>query len=350
MAAKKIQVSDDNGTTWSTLPGSTGNMDLNGEEIDDTILGQTFKSAEIGLINWSIAGEAIFKGFAGYQAKLKQQGTSTAMTGEAMTLVSGKTYAISAATKEIWDRSATFVVKDNGVDRTANVVDFNYLYGQITFDSGYTVTGPVTVDGAYFPTTTFANAQSFTLTQTAETKDETTFNEAQTNGGYFKFSPGLRTVQLELSGVFDAATGMTAQLTGRNELIIEVDPAGDGSSIARGFFRIITKGQQGNVGALEEESITASLNVPSDDLISTVFAWRHSGSSKIPAALKKILTAWESETLLLARYLPTGVTGNTPKDGIQGSVMLSDVSLSSGLSDMNKFNATLQGSGAVTEV
>lgn len=348
--AKKIQVSDDSGANWYTLPGSTGTMNLDGEEIDDTILGQTFKSSEAGLINWGIVGEALYKGFAGYQAKLKQQGTSTAMTTEAMSLVSGKTYSIDAATKEIWDRSATLTVFDNGADQTANVVDINYLYGQVTFDSAYTVTGPVTVTGSYFPTTTFANAQSFTLTQTAAPIDNTTFAKAQSNGGYNEFEAGLRTVQLELSGVFDAATGMTAALAARNELIIEIDPAGDGTSIARGFFRILGKGQQGDVGALEEESITAVLNVPASDFISTVFAWRHGGTSTIPTALKKILDAWENETSLTARYLPTGVTGASPLDGIQGTIWLADVSLSSGLSEMNKFNATLQGSGAITEV
>ncbi len=236
------------------------------------------------------------------------------------------------------------------MDQTANVVDFNYLYGQVTFDSSYTVTGPVTVTGKYFPTTTFANAQSFTLTQTMSPIDNTTFAKAQSNGGYNEFEAGLRTVQLELSGVFDAATGMTAALAARNELIIEVDPPGDGTSIARGFFRILSKGQQGDVGALEEESVTAVLNVPDSDLISEVFVWRHGGSTTIPTALRKILDAWENETSLLARYLPTGVTGASPLDGIQGTVWLSDVSLSSGLSEMNKFNASLQGSGTVTEV
>ena len=348
--AKKIQVSDDAGTNWYTLPGSTGTMDLNGDEIDDTILGQTFKSSEAGLINWDIVGEALYKGFAGYQAKLKQQGTSTTMTTESMSLVSGKTYSIDAASKEIWDRSATLTVFDNAVDHTADVIDINYLYGQVTFASSYTVTGPITVSGKYFPTVTFANAQSFTLTQTMNPIDNTTFAKAQTNGGFKEFEAGLRTVQLSLSGVFDASTGMTAVLTGRGEVVIEIDPAGDGTSIARGFFRILKKGQQGDVGALEEESVTASLNVPADDLISKVFAWRHGATTTIPTALKKILTAWEDETSLTARYMPTGVVGASPKDAIEGTIWLSDVSLSSGLSAMNKFNASLQGSGAVTEV
>ena len=50
MAAKKIRISDDAAVTWNELPGSEGSFTNEAEQIDDTILGQTFQSNEVGLV------------------------------------------------------------------------------------------------------------------------------------------------------------------------------------------------------------------------------------------------------------------------------------------------------------
>jgi len=347
--AKVLQVSDDSGSNWFTLPGAEAAFNNSGDPIDDTILGQTFSSALTGLIGWSMTGTGLYKGFAGYLAKILQVGSATSQTGEAMTLVSGKTYQINDTAKRIWDRSATVTVYDNAVDHTADVVDIDYLFGKVTFDAAYSVTGPVTIDVDTFATSQLGKGKSFTLTQTMEPIDNTDYATAQANGGYKTFIAGLRTVALELSGIFDATVNSKDDLKNRNELIVEIDPVGTGESIARGFFRMIDTGQSGAVGALEEETINLALNVPADDLISTVFAWQHNNTT-LPTAVEKVLTAWETETSLDGRYLPSGTPGQTPLDGASGEVWVSDVTLTGSLTGMNEFNATLQGSGTITEV
>ena len=289
--AKVIQVSDDSGANWHTLPGSTGEFSPDGEPITDTIFGQTFNSQFTGLLTWAMTANAIYKGFAGYQATLLQTGTGTGATGESMSQESGLIYIIDDTSKRIWDRSATITVFDNAVDHTADVEWFDYLFGRIKFNTGYTVTGPVTIDVTYFGTSVLGRGNSYTLTMSAATKDLSTFNTTQANGGYRTFDPGLRTVELEIDGIFDAATNAKSDLAARNELIVEIDPAGDGLSVARGFFRITSAPQSGDVGALEEQTISLALSVPDDDNLLIPFKWNHAVGTTLNTATQIILDA-----------------------------------------------------------
>ena len=287
---KVVELSDDGGSTFETLPGNSGSFNQDAAAIEDTIFGADFGSEEIGLINWNVEAQAFYKGFAGYLAKIKKQGSTTSFTGESMTLVTGKTFRIDDTTREIWDRSVTFTVFDNAVDKTAEVESFNYLFGEITFKSSFSVIEPVTIDGSFFPTVTLGKANAFTLTQTADTIETSDFATVQGNGGFRTFEQGLKTVSLDLTSFYDVTAGFRAALIARDELIIELDPAGTGESIARGFFKIATEAQAGDVGALEEETVTFTLNVPvapSD----TPFDWVHD-SSTLTNSVIIALTAW----------------------------------------------------------
>lgn len=351
MGAKAIRISTDD-VTYRTLPGSQGEFSADGEAIDDTILGQSFSSAEVGLTNWSVTSDAIWKGFAGYIADLKQVGTTTGMTDEATTLVSGLTYQIDDLAKQILDRTVAIIIDDNAIPvADADIESIDYLFGKVTFVEGYSVTGDITFDTAsYFPTAVIGCTQNYTLTMTADAIDETCFSTAQANDGRRIFRPGLRTVGFEISGVYAPADDWKTVLAARTEIIIEVDPAGDGSSIARGFFKLATQGQSGAVGALEEETINFNLYVPDETVnpeADIPFGWQHTGASTLNQALKDLLDSWEQElNTYYVHYLPTGAVGATPDlDGVSGQFMVSDVSLSGDLSSMNVFQATLQGTG-----
>lgn len=348
--AKVIQVSDDAGANWHTLPGSTGEFNPEGEAITDTIFGQTFQSQFTGLIGWTISANAIYKGFAGYQATLLKAGTGTATTGEATTNESGQIYQITDTTKRIWDRNATITVFDGAADVTDQVEWFDYLFGRFKFLDAYSVVGTITIDVTYFGTSVLGKGNAYNLTMSANAIDNSTFDIVQGNSGYRTFEPGLRTVELEIDGIFDATENAKSDLAARNEVIVEIDPAGDGLSIARGFFRITSAPQSGDVGALEEQTISLALSVPDDDLLLIPFKWNHAAGSTLNTATQIVLTAWQDETSIMARYLPSGAPGQSPLDGVSGTVIMTDVSLGGGLSDMNVFTADMQGSGAWTEV
>lgn len=340
---KKIRLSADAGTTWYTLPGNSGELSDETGEIEDTVFGQAFKSSDSGLINWKITSNAFYKGFAGYKAVIKKPGVSTTFTTEAFTLVTGKTYQINDVTKRVWDRTGTFNVFDNGVNQNANILSLDYLHGRVTFKTTYTVTGPVTVTGKYFPMTQVAAYRGFTLGMSTDAIDNTDIPTAQTNGGYMTFDPGgLKTVSLELNGVYSTTNAFRAALIARNELILEINPDGGGASIARGFFKYGSRGQKGDVGALEEETLTARLFVPDDALMETPFSWFFGSGTTINLGVRKAIEAWQGGTTLKCQYLPDGVAG------FQGDVVLTDVSLTGGLEAMNEFSIQMQCTGDAT--
>ena len=187
VAAKRLQVSSDN-ATYYTLPGNTGQLSLDGNAVDDTVFGQLYKSEQTTLINAQITAPAFYKGLAGYNAKLYKPGTSTALTTEPMTLVSGKTYEITNAAKRVINRTFSPInVFDNAVNANAEVLNFDYLFGRVTFKASYTVIGPVTITGQYYPMVQLAKANSFSLTQSADAVDTTDFETAQGNSGYRTF-------------------------------------------------------------------------------------------------------------------------------------------------------------------
>jgi len=346
--AKRIRVSDDAGVTLYTLPGSQGEMSYEAGDVDDTIFGQDFKSSEVSLINWNITSNAYFKGFAGYVADLKKvAGASTVMTGEATTFVSGKTWQITSAAHRIIDRATTLVVLDTAVPvAAANIQSIDYLFGRVTFISSFTPGGAVTITGAWFATALIAKGRTFSLTETAEAVQTTVFETAQANGGHHTFQYGLKTVALEVSGVFDITNDLQDFVKNRTELIIEINPDGSNQSVARGYFKAMTQNQSGNVGDLEEETINFTLSVPPVDNMLTPFLWAHTATT-LSTGVQKMLAAWENKTELLVQYLPTG---NLLEGGKSGQVIVTEISLSGGMEAMNEFACTLQGTGTTTDV
>lgn len=344
---KLVQVSDDAEANWYTLPGGSGSISREAGDISDTIFGQTFSSSESGLLTASISANGLYKGFAGYVADIFGPDPTTAMTDEAMTLVSGKTYQITDAVKRLIDRGVTIIVKDNAIDETANVLDINYLYGEVTFLAAYTPNTPITITGSYFPLIALGKARNFTLTQTADAIETTDFPTAQANGGYRTWDPGLRTVALDLGGVYSLTDNLKDALLNRTELMIVVNPDGNLLSQGRGFFKVAQNNQSGDVGALEEVSDALRLQVPieeSNPAVNTPFEWRHDGATTLAQAIQVCLEAWQSETKIDAQYLFDGVNGD------KGGCIVTDVSLTSGLEAMNEFNATLMIDGALTAV
>ena len=342
--AKVVQVSDDSGSNYFTLPGGTGEFNDNAEQLDDTIFGHTFQSNQPGLLGWAANANALYKGFAGYVAKILQPGVTAAFTTEAMTLVAGKEFKITDATKNVWDRSVTPVVFDNAIDETANVLNIDFLFGRVTFKSSYSVNEPVTVTGSSFPMTQLGKGRSFTLTQTAAVVDETDFETAQGNNGYRTVTPGLRTVALELGGIYDVASGLRALLRARTELILEVNPDGNSKSIGRGFFKPSAEGQSGNVGDLEEETTTFVQFVPDEALMLTPFNWIHESDTTLSNAIQIILQSWIDQTIIDVNYLYDGVNGQT------GTCMVADVSLTGGIEAMNEFAASFAGDDQPADV
>ena len=339
----------DSGAAFNALPGNTGAMTRDGEQLDDTIFGQDFRSSQPGLINWGSTANAFYKGFAGYVADIKKSGTTTAFTAEAMTEIgaSGENiFRISDASKDVWDRNVTptfyDVTSSPGAEIPAGEIEYvDYLFGIVKFNTPQT--GPVTADGNYFPMADFGKANAFTLTQTAETLDTTDLATAQSNNGFNTFVATLLTVALELTSFFDVANDFHDLLVGRSEFVIELNPDGNLKSVARGFFKCVSDNVSGDVGGNEIESATFTLSVP-EGLVRPPFSWIHASDTTLSQALQDILTAWLDKVELDFQYLPDGIVGSG-SGGYQGNVLVTEASLAGGVNVMNEYSVSFQGTG-----
>jgi len=349
MSNKRIQVSSDNGSTYVTLPGNQGELTaVEMGNVTDTVFGQTFESQQPTLGMWGVTSNGLFKGVAGYNAVIKKSGTPTAMTAEACTLVSGKTYQITAATKRVISWLNTLTVLDNAVDRTAQVESIDYLTGKVTFLASHTVVGPVTVTGSYLPMTQVAKGRSFNLRQSVAQVDTTGYDDAQGNGGFKTFDEGLRTVSLELGGIFSATAAWAAAAVARGIVYVEVDldASNTGKNVFRGFFKIMSTSQSGNQGDVETQTVNLSLWVPDSDLVVTPFSWTIDSASRLSSAIQKCLAAFAAQSTLKVRYLPQGAIGQSPNDGTVGDAIVTEASLANSIDGQNEFSFTFRGTGA----
>jgi predicted secreted protein len=348
MAAKKIQVSDDSGTTWYTLPGSTGDFKADMAVFNDTVFGQSYSSQDVSIGTWMITSNAYFKGVAGYLATLRVGGTPIALTAEPCTLVTGKTYQITNIVKRLINYATSVTVFDNAVDRTANVLSIDYLSGQITFVSGYAPTGPVTVTGFYVPTAILAKAKTFTIGMSSGAIDTTTYEVAQANGGWRSKISGLNNVKLDLTGIFDVSVSALATLSARTVVYVDIAPDGVGNTFFRGFFKFLSTSQAGAVGALEDSSRSLALFVPDGSLVVTPFSWYFTAQTTLNLAVRKVITSWQNDSIINVKYLPDG--GTTALAGQTGQCIVTDCSMSNALEGQNEFKMTFEGTGAPTAI
>ncbi len=349
MAAKTVKIAlTDSGSSFNTLPGNTADLNREGNQIDDTIFGQIFESMQPGLINWGVSSNALYKGFAGYVATLKKQGISTSFTSEAMDLVSGNLYKMNDATKNLWDKDVALIFYDGSsgtpVIPAGNIKTINHLIGQVEFLGSETA--PITVDGSFRPLSAFGKANSFNLAQTASTIDTTAFEDAQANSGFNIFEQTLLSVNLEMSGFYRVTNDFNQLLIDRAEIVIEINPDGDNLSFCRGYFKMSTDNQTGDVAGSETESVTFVLNVTEGLGLGTVeaapFIWVHEAGSTLSQAIQDLLTAWQNQAEVQVQYLPDGVAG------YQGNCNVTDISLAGGVEIMNEFTVALQGTGKVS--
>jgi hypothetical protein len=347
MSTKKFQISSAGSPPWYTFPGDTADLSNSATDIKDTVFGQDLESGQTGTVSWTMSANGYYKGFAGYVALIKKSGTSTTMTTEPCSHLSGQQYQITNPAHQVIDRTQTVNVFDNGVNQNANVASIDYLFGTVTFAIGYSVTGPVTISGNYLPMSQIASGQSFSLTQTATAIDNSSFNVLQGNNGVKTCEPGLRAVSLDLGGVFAITNAWLTTLLARNEVMVEINPDGGEKALARGIFKPMSQSQAGKVGELETESVKMTLSVPDPaqyPLIVSPFSWQFLAGCTLSTAIQLAIEAWQTDSTAYFNYLEDGTNGQT------GNGVITDISLKGGLDVMNEFAIKVNGNGALTVV
>ena len=143
---------------------------------------------------------------AGYSAKLYRSGTSTSMTAEATTLVTGKTYRITNAAKRMLDPAVAVVVDDGGSPVSASdILLIDYLHGLVTFDPSYTVSGAITFDANYLPLSQIADVYNASFSTSVMTLDDTVYEDTAVSR-----KAGLKDLSGSFSAYDEAATAISS--------------------------------------------------------------------------------------------------------------------------------------------
>lgn len=163
---------------------------------------------------------------AGYNAKLYRSGTSTAMTAEATTLVTGKTYRITNAAKRMLDPAVAVVVDDGGSPVSASdILSIDYLHGLVTFDPSYTVSGAVTFDANYLPLSQIADVYNASFSTSVMMLDDTVYEDTQVSR-----KAGLKDISGSFSCYDEGATALSSLLEAGTVLYLTWQQTGSGST------------------------------------------------------------------------------------------------------------------------
>lgn len=326
MKVKRVEVSPD-GLTYYSLPGSSADLSAENNQLDDTTFGQSFKSTESGLTEWSVTSNAKYKGHAGYVAKVKRGDTPVTITNELMTSLGSNTYQITDEAKQVLNWNVMPVFRGNGnVISNSLIQNLDWTFGRVTFSSP--VATPVTVTGEYVPLLEFAKATSFNLAQTADTVNTTSYGF---NQGYSDFNPTLLGVSAEVSNIQLEGSFFNI-LKDRQQLVIEINPNGD--TKARGIYKMVSTGGSGGLSDVEVESLNFGLSVPE---VGSPFGWAY--GSDLSMAIQTVITAYITRSNIWVRYLPEGPT----QDGKGGQAIVTDASLDGAVDGMNEFSFSFQG-------
>lgn len=162
---------------------------------------------------------------AGYNAKLYRSGTSTSMTAEATTLVTGKTYRITNAAKRMLDPGSAVTVDDGGVPiASANIESIDYLHGIIVLDAGYTPGGAITVDANYLPLSQIADVYTSSVSTSVTMLDDTVYEDTGVSR-----KAGLKDISGSFSAYDEGATALSGLLEAGTVLYLTLMQTGSAS-------------------------------------------------------------------------------------------------------------------------
>ena len=162
---------------------------------------------------------------AGYNAKLYRSGTSTSMTAEATTLVTGKTYRITNAAKRMLDPGSAVTVDDGGVPiASVNIESIDYLHGIIVLDAGYTPGGAITVDANYLPLSQIADVYTSSVSTSVTMLDDTVYEDTGVSR-----KAGLKDISGSFSAYDEGATALSGLLEAGTVLYLTLMQTGSAS-------------------------------------------------------------------------------------------------------------------------
>lgn len=198
---------------------------------------------------------------AGWKARLYLGNADAIAAGATvpMTLISAKRYRCTSAAQDAWDPAGGIVVEDDGSPVDAANYTVNWLLGQITFASSYTVAGDVVATVNTFPKLQWVGVRRVEISAEAEVLDA-----SQLGDGFMRRILGRKGASGTFEGFsVDDAGGYTLDdtFTADGYTFLEVRSDGNSPLCHRAYARFIDFDPQS----------------PLDDVSHTIVSWVSTG-------------------------------------------------------------------------
>jgi hypothetical protein len=201
---------------------------------------------------------------AAHRSVIKFSGTSTLMSSEPMSLVSGLTYRVTAAGRRVLDPLQPVEVRADGILVPATDYSLSYLFGTVTFAAA--PAAPVTITANFLPMWPLAAARSFSIQCSRAALDNTPMGEL----GARSKQMGLIDAQVSVGHLdedtfaddFDTGTGVLRFWDiweADAPKLVEIRPGGDAIEVFRGWFILPSLSADAELDGLVETSIDLEL-------------------------------------------------------------------------------------------
>lgn len=115
---------------------------------------------------------------SGVSCNVYVSGVPVALSSEACSLESGKTYRVTDSAKRVLDPDTVPVIKDNGVVVAATSYTLDYLFGRVRRNTGSWTTPVIVFSGNYLPLHKVATAKDVSLDVSCDLLDVSRLGEA----------------------------------------------------------------------------------------------------------------------------------------------------------------------------
>ena len=216
---------------------------------------------------------------AGYKTRLRRSGTPTAFANSLMSTATtvANTFEIASTVFAVWDRDAEvgFAGTSAGGSTisSTDIATLEYAFGRVTFKSAHS---SVWATGTYLPLAGGICANAYSLNLAGDVLDNTCFLDSSTDAdyGYRTRQIGLRDVMATITRFGDFGSTEAGSSVHRffeawqNEgttanpdvVVAEFNPGGSATVFARGFFRVASIDNSGDVGSLETAEVQLELD------------------------------------------------------------------------------------------
>lgn len=344
---------------FKKLPCKSITLTKNANVVDDSVFESMFKSGQTTLLGWNVDTDLVMKGELGYQSELLVGGGEVPSYKYPLTLVSGSTseslmldfiedeylvsgefnaYEMELANRYI-DWTKEVVVEDGSENITDQVEWIDYLNCSVVIKGDYVIQDSLSITCTTVNLSPLCFANEFSVSESNDLTDTTTFDVAQKNNGHRVFSYGRTSATASLGG-FNSEVDADKIKQNQSERKPVVLRFNVGSNTLKGVFFTTSLERSGDL--TEILSTQHSLNVPIDfnkQPLKKPFVWNTSGDRE-GVDIIGIASSYRLPVNIKYKF----------KNGIvvEGVAYIESKEISVGVEDVSEISLSLVGSGALT--